>query len=76
MKQQRKQRCNSRCWRAKGKKCQCVCGGKQHGILRAENESEYDIWEKEIAEYWRFKTMEDRNERRKQGHSKILRTNI
>jgi len=66
MKQQQERHCSSRCWWAEGEKCQCVCGGKQHGILVAENKNEYDTWEDELAEYWRFKIMEDRNERSKQ----------
>jgi len=66
MKQQQERHCSSRCWWAKGEKCQCVCEGKQHGILVAENKNEYDTWEDELAEYWRFKIMEDRNERSKQ----------
>jgi hypothetical protein len=27
----RKRRCTERCWNARGKRCQCVCGGKNHG---------------------------------------------
>ena len=25
-------RCDERCYNAKGKRCTCVCGGKNHGV--------------------------------------------
>jgi len=24
--------CNARCYNAKGKRCTCICGGKNHGV--------------------------------------------
>lgn len=24
--------CNARCYNAKGSKCRCICGGKNHGV--------------------------------------------
>lgn len=27
-----KRRCDARCYDAKGKKCTCICGGKNHGV--------------------------------------------
>lgn len=25
-------RCNARCYRAKHKRCKCICGGRNHGV--------------------------------------------
>jgi len=27
----RRRRCDARCWKAKGKRCTCLCGGRNHG---------------------------------------------
>ena len=27
-------RCDARCYRAQGKKCTCICGGRNHGVGR------------------------------------------
>jgi len=37
LQEKRHHKCGPRCWYAKGKKCSCSCGGKNHGILNREN---------------------------------------
>jgi len=48
----RKRVCDSRCWWATGKKCECICEGKQHGILWPQNAEKFNEWAEGAAEVW------------------------
>jgi hypothetical protein len=41
-------RCDARCHDAKGKKCTCICGGKNHGVgytTAVDNAFNEDLWD-------------------------------
>ncbi len=45
-------RCDSRCYDAKGERCTCVCGGRNHGVgLERARENILDHGER-IADEW------------------------
>jgi hypothetical protein len=37
-------KCLPQCWRAKSKDCNCVCGGKNHGMAVQENGTVDPTW--------------------------------
>jgi hypothetical protein len=41
-------RCDAKCYNAKGPKCECICGGANHGVGLKQAETNT----KELAEEW------------------------
>ena len=49
--------CGPKCWWSTGKKCKCICGGKQHGILWPQNKQKFEMWADGAAEVWMRRQM-------------------
>ncbi len=44
-------RCDARCYEAVGERCECICGGRNHGVgLKRAVEQMRQLAEREIAE--------------------------
>jgi len=53
-------RCDAKCYNSKNSKCNCICGGKNHGVGRIEAaDNTRQLAEKWIAEYKERKNLKE-----------------
>lgn len=53
-------RCDAKCYNATGGKCDCICGGKNHGVGKQQAIDNVREYVEEWVEKWKKENPEDR----------------